>query len=122
MKTDDVAGIFGVSIAVIIGIIITMGFLFAATLYSVFACGVVAMKLWLWFVVPIFGFKALTLVQAWGLAFFVGFLTHQLTFNTNKDERSDTEKITHYCTAITYPWMVLGMGWIIKTFIFAILI
>ncbi len=89
-----------------------------AGLYGIWAGGFVGMKLWAWFVVPIFGVKALTLYQAAGLATIVGFFTHQHHLGPKpEDNRTTALKVAEFIGILCYPFMVLFVGWIIKTFL-----
>jgi hypothetical protein len=76
------------------------------------------MKLWLWFIVPAFGVKALTLFQAWGISLFAGFLAKQHSISGCKDERDADEKIAYGIGVFLYPWIVLAGAWIVKSLLF----
>jgi hypothetical protein len=100
------------SMVVTIGVIIVTSICgFLGLLYGVFAGGFVGMKLWTWFIVPVFGAKALTIVQAWGIALLVSLWTHQTQILTNKDEREPYEKILALFGMVINPWIVLLIGW-----------
>lgn len=86
-------------------------------LYGVFVIGFVGMKLWAWFVVPVFGLKALTITQAYGLSMIVGLWTHQYFVNTNKDERETAEKVGHLVGMLLTPWTTLFFGWLVHAFL-----
>lgn len=108
----------GVTLAAIFGIVVAfLVIMFGSFLYGVFATGFVSMKLWAWFVVPIFGVKALTITQAYGLALIIGLWTHQHFVNTNKDERETSEKVSHWIALLITPWFVLFVGWIVHAFL-----
>jgi hypothetical protein len=100
----------------IVGSIVFLILFVLAFLYGAFAMGFVGMKLWAWFVVPVFGLPALSWGQSYGLALIVGLYTHQLHVNTNKDERESHTKIGHAIGAILIPWFFLLVGWIGKTY------
>jgi multisubunit Na+/H+ antiporter MnhB subunit len=55
-----------------------------AMIISIIVSGFAFCKLWLWFVVPIFGLPVLTLVQAAGIINIVGYITYR---KEQKDER-----------------------------------
>jgi hypothetical protein len=82
--------------------------------YSSFVCGFVGMKLWSWFVVPVFGLPALTWAQSYGISLVASLYTHQLFTPTNKDEREPHEKISHGIIHFIHPWLILFIGWICK--------
>jgi hypothetical protein len=77
--------------------------------------GFLLMKFYAWFIAPTFEVSELTLVQALGLSFFVGFLT----FKYKKDEakRTTTEVVTEALGIylVGYP-LILLMGWILSLF------
>ncbi len=87
---------------------------FLGLLYGILVTGFVGMKLWAWFVVPIFGLPTLSIVQAWGIALLIGLWTHQLHATTNKDEREPSQKYATAIMAILSPWIILFFGWIGK--------
>jgi len=85
-------------------------------LYSAWAGAFVGVKLWAWFVVPVFGFKAVTLPQAFGLSLLIGYWTKQHFNNHAKDERDVTTKAVEFCSLLAYPWLVLLFGFICKSY------
>lgn len=104
--------------AAVFGVVVAVCLLFGGGfLYGVLAAGFVSMKLWAWFVVPVFGLPQLTIVQAWGIALLASLWTHQNFTNTNKDERSTGEKIAYTIAVLLSPWMILLFGWIGHTYL-----
>ena len=103
------------------GLFITLGAIGGATLF-VFAIGFlygilnayVVSTLWGWFVVPIFGLKALTVVQAWGLAL----IPSWFMYKTKSQEKVDK---SNYVSVFANPLIAAGcwllMGWILKHYI-----
>lgn len=85
-----------------------------AFLYGAFAMGFVGMKLWAWFVVPVFGLPALTWGQTYGIALLVGLFARSSHIPTNKDERTTTEKVSHAIGGILAPWGILLFGYLGK--------
>lgn len=81
-------------------------------LYGILTVGFVGGKLWAWYIVPVFGLKSLTIVQAWGIALLVGLWTKNTFVHTNKDERETSEKIGHSIGILLAPWISLLIGWI----------
>lgn len=104
------AAVFGVVVAVCL--LIGGGFL-----YGVLAAGFVGMKLWAWYIVPVFGLPKLGIVQAWGIALLASLWTHQNFTNTNKDERSDADKTAYTIAVLIGPWITLLVGWIGHAFL-----
>lgn len=99
------------SVFILLGVLLMV---WLAFLYGAFAMGFVGMKLWSWFIVPVFGLPALTWGQAYGIALFVGLLTHQFHHPTNKDERTTQEKATHVIGNLLVPWTCLLFGYLGK--------
>lgn len=105
---DVAAGILGILFAAILGFALVAG----SFLYGVFAAGYVGMKLWAWYIVPVFGLPALKIVQAWGIALLTALWTHQSFTNTNEDERTTGQKVTYAIAVLLSPWFTLLVGWI----------
>lgn len=102
----------------IIGLATGVGVAFAfffGFLYAILATGFVSVQLWSWFIVPVFDLPALTLLQAWGISLLVGLWTHQVIIMPVADERSTSEKIMGYFVVLLNPWIILFVGWIVKT-------
>lgn len=73
----------------------------------------VVQYLWLWFVVPLFGLSALSLIQAMGLGIVVAFMTKQPEVhyeNLTKDSESNA------VVAFLRPLMYLGIAWVVQLF------
>ena len=86
--------------------------------YDVFVSGYVAMKLWSWFVVPIFNFRSLDLYESWAISLVISFFTHKYSTSNCKDERGTDEKLMSFVGMLIYPWMILLLGWMGKSFLF----
>ncbi len=84
------------------------------------ANGFALVKLWEWFIVPIFNVSALTVVQAIGISMVVGFLTYQAT--SSDDSSSGDKSLTAIVSGsliavILRPAIVLFFGWIVTLFL-----
>lgn len=79
--------------------------------------GWVLSKLWLWFVVPIFGFKPLTVVQAIGIALVVRFLTADTTTSPKNPDETNAEKFAKILVPYFISIIALGMGYLVKLFL-----
>jgi len=97
-------GIVGV-IAVVFGLI---------ALVSVIK-GFVIAKIWLWFMVPIFGLPVLSIAQAIGVALVIGIFTNEHASLTQQDDPK--KKKNAILTGLLAPFMTLLFGWIVKMFI-----
>jgi hypothetical protein len=75
--------------------------------YSAAVNGYVLSSLWGWFIVPVFAVEPITIVQAVGLSIVVSFVTFH---GTPKDYKPD------WTQALLRPFVVLLMGWIVRTF------
>lgn len=92
--------------------------LIAMVVVSAMWHGYVFSVLWGWFAVPAFGLPALSLAMSIGIALLVNYATyHRVTVPENPD-RPTSDKITDSLAhIITYPLIVLIMGWVIKQYI-----
>ena len=89
--------------------------IFALLVISSLLRGFVLVKIWGWFIVPLFHLPVLTLLPAIGLALVVGFMTYQYQYS--KDERSAGEKVFESIfLTFLYPLAVLLTGWVITLF------
>ena len=85
-------------------------------LFSIIARGFVIMKLWAWFIVPIFTLNALTLVHAIGFSLVVGLLTSELKPEDDDGEGWFAKIITRFVFLVIVYAAVLFEGWIISLF------
>jgi hypothetical protein len=86
-----------------------------AAILSPIINGFVLLKLWTWFIIPIFHLEPLTLVQSIGLVFICNFILYQRNPKEDKDEFWNTILeliITTLSAAIT----ALLCGWIVSLF------
>lgn len=79
----------------------------AAPVYFMW-CGFVLSKLWFWFVVPSFGFPALTVVDAAGICLIIKF-TKGYKLSDTKD---DLFKVISF--AFIFPLIALSIGWFLR--------
>ena len=92
---------------IILGVIVLIGFVL---LYSTFSWGLVLLKFWGWFLLPIFPMlPIITFWQALGLTFIIS-LFHSKNYTSIKDEF--TEKTTSVVMMIIGPWITLLIGYI----------
>lgn len=70
-------------------------------------------KLWLWFLVPLFGLPEISLAQAYGLMLIVSFFKGIPKTDKNK---SKEDKIAEGILALIGPAMVLGIGYFVKSY------
>ena len=97
--------------------ILLLGFIPLITIASIWR-GFVFMKLWAWFIVPVFHLPMLTIVIAIGVSMVVSFLTYHSTNIDRNDTRSSSEKFTTDIAAtIMYPATFLFLGWIVQMFL-----
>lgn len=76
--------------------------------------GFVLTKLWVWFIVPLFGFEPLRMPFAIGLAIVVGFLTHQVDNTKSENKTSIGEQ---FIATFIRPFVTLGIGYFVQMFI-----
>lgn len=73
--------------------------------------------LWGWFMVPL-GLPALPLVTAMGVALVVSFMTYQRIPDCKEKDKEWYERLGDTLGhIILMPFLVLGIGWIIKQFL-----
>jgi len=93
-----------IALAMILALLMLLGF------YNAWAISL----LWGWFIVPAFALPALTILQAWGLAIFVTYLTYHPQSNQhNKDLTAYF--IGEVVKFMTKPLIAVGIGWLVKT-------
>lgn len=90
-------------------------FLFSV-FYSALSMGFVISKLWLWFVVPVFGVGTLSLAKAWGLWTFVAFPFGYYTAGKVYEYRGGLG--VYIASMIVYPWLALVTIFIVKKLVF----
>jgi len=78
--------------------------------------GWVLLKLWAWFVMPLFDVAPLTVAQAIGLGVTVGLVTHQGV--PTGDNRNDSNALARaIAQAFVIPLVALLVGWIVSYFV-----
>ena len=70
--------------------------------------GIAVMYLWRWYVVPVFGLPALSIVQALGISIIVGCVTHQTNTQPSKVEPKAV------LVAVFNPLAYLACGWLLR--------
>ena len=98
-----------VILAVIFAVIFTVTIFGGMVLLN----GFVFQTLWAWFIVPIFGLAALTVLQAVGVGLVVSFLTHQSDVQYKDLEEDSTKRLV---VLVLRPLMILGVAWIVQLF------
>jgi hypothetical protein len=78
--------------------------------------GFVILKLWAWFVVPIFETQPLRLVEAIGLMFLVNYLKAKRDKEANK-EKFWEQFVTNLVFLILYASIALLAGWVVSLFV-----
>lgn len=103
-----------------IGVSFVLGFLvIVVPVISIAVNAFVLMKLWAWFIVPLFGLSELALWEAAGVALVIALLTHQETSTTNSDENSLSNSIARLVSKVfVSPLIYLLFGWIVHIFAF----
>ena len=116
MKSKSTAAemIGGLLIGLGLGIFICVAFV-ALWFVGALAKGFVLVKMWGWFVLPLFPtMPVLALWQAVGLSAFLSYLTwHGKT--AYKDHKE--EGTTNIVTGLLTPWIVLFFGWVVHLLI-----
>jgi len=103
----------GVAFLTFLGALVLLPLLW---LYGIFAYGFVAIKLWAWFVVPIFHTDiTFGIFQAAGLFMFVRFFTTEYKMPVTNPDETTGQKIASAIFLIAVPWTVLLFAWILKS-------
>ena len=77
--------------------------------------GFVFMKLWTWIIVPTFGFKALSFIEAIGIVCITGYIFIRLPKNQEDADKIDSTYSA--AIAIVASALMLLIGWIISFYI-----
>ena len=89
-------------------LLIVAALMFIIIIYDALSWGLVTMKFWFWFLLPVFPeLPELTFPLAVGLAFFISLFKNHMTTTSKNDI------IDNLTTLIVTPWIVLVVGWII---------
>ena len=67
--------------------------------------GLAVMYLWRWYVVPIFGLPALSLIQAFGLSILVGCMSHQHPGADRKAKPADVLLVFNPLAYLAFGWL-----------------
>lgn len=95
---------------VLIACLIFLGGLVFIMGMSVFS-GFVLSILWGWFAVPL-GIMSISIPHAIGISVLISSITQQI----DSRKRTKDEDTTYYVSAIIRPFVVLLMGWVVKSF------
>ena len=86
-----------------------------AMIISLIVSGFVVLKLWAWFIVPIFEAQPLRLVEAIGLMFFINYLKAKYDKEADKDKFWE-QFATNFASVIIYAGFALLAGWVVSLF------
>lgn len=75
--------------------------------------GWVLSKLWNWFVVPIFGLKVLTVLEAWGLGLLIGIVKYS---SSDKPPKGGQELSIAFGSKIATFLLILLIGYCLKSY------
>lgn len=83
---------------------------------SILFGGFLFMKLWVWFIHPVFvGLPVLTFGQSVGITFFISVIKYK---QTKEDENRDFDDIvSDWVKSMVLTGLVLGVGWVVFLFI-----
>ena len=111
MNSDDKSG--AAALLAVIGVFALLALLW---LYGIFAYGFVAVKLWAWFVVPVFHTSVtFGILQAAGLFMFVRFFTTEYKMPVTDPDETMEQKIAKVMVPIIVPWATLFFGWLLRS-------
>jgi hypothetical protein len=81
------------------------------TIYTVFAHGYVAMKIWQWYVVPAFGMAPISWLVGGAIMLLVRLFTYTVSTSKKKDESTLSEKVINFIAVLLVPWYTLFIAW-----------
>ena len=105
-KASAAAGIVIGAIGILLLILLTIA---AGTALN----GFVIQVMWGWFLIPL-GLPVLGLANAMGLGLLIRYLTWQKI--PSKEKTSNKELMDNILTAVFYPLLVLGLGFVVHSF------
>lgn len=70
--------------------------------------------LWAWFVVPVFALPGIGVWQAAGIHLLFNLLA-QRVHRSDTEKESDEQFAMRLASALAYPVIALGLGWVLKT-------
>lgn len=83
---------------------------------GVFIKGFTAMKLWAWFIAPLFNVPELSLLSAYGLAMFASMIAMSKSGKSvDKDKAFWEQMLQSLIEMLVINGMYLGLGWIVKS-------
>lgn len=91
-------------------------FTIIATIINTIIVGFVFTLLWKWFIVPTFHSNQLSLIQAIGLSFFIGYVIRDPYKKEDHEEPLMNRVFRIFVTTILYSVMIILMGILIKLF------
>jgi hypothetical protein len=103
----------GVAFLIFLGVLVLLPL---AWLYGVFSYGFVAVKLWTWFVVPVFHTTVnFGILQAARLCILVRFFTSEHKMSVSDPDETTEHKIASIILPLIVPWVTLLFGWLLKS-------
>lgn len=105
-----IAALFGL-VSIVLGA--SIGIFLIVALSSIIN-GFVLTKLWLWFMVPFFGFAPLNIPLAIGIGLIATFLTHH-TIGLKSEDDADKQK-KNITLGFLRPFVYLLVGWVVHAF------
>ena len=102
------------SVLAVLGGIVGVGVLMVCL--SLFQ-GYVVSVLWGWFIVPVFGVPALSIVPAIGIALVVTYLTHQIQDNEAGKHGVGKQVLDGTVRAVVKSTVALVLGWSVHLFL-----
>jgi hypothetical protein len=115
--SKDAPGFFSSLIGYGIGSIFGIFIVALGIAYGTFAHGFVGMKLWEWFIVPVFNIKSISLLQAAGIMLIVRLFTYETAgkdiAKSNNSEKSFKTHLYELWVAMILPWISLLTGYIV---------
>lgn len=102
------------TIGYFLGIVLFFILFISLIIYGIFAYGFVAMKLWAWFIVPVFHLDPLSILQCAGIITLTRLIIKDdIKSYTNTNEKTTKESVIETIGVLLFPWATLLTGYII---------
>ncbi len=112
IKMDKIKYPIAHKLGIAVGSVIVLLFIIMIIIGIIVIHGFVIKMMWGWFLTPL-GLPALSIVHAVGLGLLFKYLTWQHSKNDKEEDASISLKLI---TAIIYPFLILGLGYITYLF------
>jgi uncharacterized BrkB/YihY/UPF0761 family membrane protein len=97
----------------ILGLLFVMPIAIASFAYTTFSYGYVGMRLWEWFIIPIFHMNPITILQCAGIFIFVRLFVYVPSKPVKNVTETTADTWGYYIGVVLLPWAMFIFGYII---------